>query len=325
MQSFRSYLFILPSTVLIGISCVSTGKFKAMQQQANQYDSLYNQSMRTLQGCQSDNTLLNKQKATLQDQTNQMKLQLTATQENNSILRKEIQSISAISASQAESIKKSLDNMGAKDTYFMALHTAVSRRDSANVALILELKAAVGGYADKGLDIKLEKSVVYLDLTDSLLFGGDTTSFTVTDASKQILSRIARVLNDQPAVEFTIEGHTDSLTDAQDSVMDSWDLSVKRSAGIARLLQKQYHVSPTRISAAGRGEYAAAAATDSLEATIANRRTRFIFLPQMDQVLRLLDHRQDQRQDQRQEQPAPAAATPPPAETTQTPPPVTTP
>lgn len=311
MQSFRSYLFILPSTVLIGISCVSTGKFKAMQQQANQYDSLYNQSMRTLQGCQSDNTLLNKQKATLQDQTNQMKLQLTATQENNSILRKEIQSISAISASQAESIKKSLDNMGAKDTYFMALHTAVSRRDSANVALILELKAAVGGYADKGLDIKLEKSVVYLDLTDSLLFGGDTTSFTVTDASKQILSRIARVLNDQSAVEFTIEGHTDSLTDAQDSVMDSWDLSVKRSAGIARLLQKQYHVSPTRISAAGRGEYAAAAATDSLEATIANRRTRFIFLPQMDQVLRLLDHRQDQRQDQRQEQPAPAAVTTP--------------
>ena len=312
MQSFRSYLFILPSTVLFGISCVSTGKFKAMQQQANQYDSLYNQSMRTLQACQSDNTLLNKQKVTLQEQTNEMKLQLTATQENNSLLRKEIQSISAISASQAESIKKSLDNMGAKDTYFMALHTAVSRRDSANVALILELKAAVGGYADKGLDIKLEKSVVYLDLTDSLLFGGDTTSFTVTDPSKQILSRIARVLNDQSTVEFLIEGHTDSLTDAQDSIMDSWDLSVKRSAGIARLLQKQYHVSPTRITAAGRGEYAAAATTDSLEATIANRRTRFIFLPQMDQVLRLLDHRQDQ--------PAPAAAIPAatPAATTST-------
>ncbi len=55
-----------------------------------------------------------------------MKLQLTATQENNSILRKQIQSISAISASQAESIKKSLDNMGAKDTYFHGSSTPPS-------------------------------------------------------------------------------------------------------------------------------------------------------------------------------------------------------
>jgi chemotaxis protein MotB len=304
MQSFRLYLFLLPSAVLLGTSCVSTGKFKAMQQQASQYDSLYNQSMRTLQASQNDNKVLEKQKATLQDQANDMKLQLTATQENNSILRKEIQSISAISASQAESIKKSLDNMGARDSYMMALHSAVSRRDSANMALVLELKATIGGYASQGLQLHLQNGTVYVDLTDSLLFGGDTTSYTVTDASKQILSRMARVLNDQPAVEFIIEGHTDSLTDAQDSLMDSWDLSVKRAASIARIFQKQNHVSPTRITAAGRGEYAAAAATDSLEALAANRRTRFIFLPQMDQVLRLLDHRQGQ------DQPAPAAVTP---------------
>jgi chemotaxis protein MotB len=302
MQSFRSYLLIVPSAILACISCVSTGKFKAMQQQATQNDSLYTQSMRTLQACQDDNKTLGKQKAALQDQANDMKLQLTATQENNSLLRKQIQSISAISASQAESIKKSLDNMGAKDTYFMALHAAVSRRDSANLALILELKASIGGYSDQGLQIKLDNDIVHVDFTDSLLFGGDTTSYTVTDAAKQILSRLARVLNDQPTVEFMIEGHTDSLTDAQDSLMDSWDLSVKRAAGIARLMQKQYNVSPTRITAAGRGEFAAAATTDSLQATMANRLTRFVFTPQMDEVLRLIDHRQDR--------PAPATAVP---------------
>jgi len=274
-----------------------------MQAQANQYDSLYNQSMRTLQTCQDDNKKLDKQKATLQEQTNEMKLTLQATQDNNNALKKQVQLMSSISAAQAESIKKSIDKMGANDTYMMALHYAVARRDSVNMALVLELKAAVGGYSDQGLQIKLDNGTVYVDLSDSLLFGGDTTSYTVTDAAKQILSRMARVINDQPSIDFTIEGHTDSLTDAQDSIMDSWDLSVKRATGIARLMEKQYRVSPTRITAAGRGEFAAAGTTDSLQATTANRITRFVFAPQMDELLHLLEHRQDQ--------PSPAPAAPP--------------
>ena len=293
MQPFRSYFAIVPVILFAATGCVSTGKFKAMQQQANQYDSLYTQSMRTLQASQEENKKLIKQKADLQQQTNDAKEQLSAIQGNNALLRKQLQAISAISTAQAESIKKSLDNMGAKDTYIMALHAAVARRDSANMALVLEMKAAIGGYSDQGLAINVENGVVHLDLKDSLLFGGDTTSFTVTDPAKQILQRLAHVLNDQPTVAFMIEGHTDTLSDAQDSIIDSWDLSVKRATSIARLMVKQYRVSPTRITAAGRGAYAAAAVTDSAEALIANHRTRIIFIPQTDQLMRLIDHRQE--------------------------------
>ena len=281
-----------------------------MQAQANQYDSLYNQSMRTLQTCQEDNKKLDKQKATLQDQTNEMKLTLQATQDNNNALKKQVQLMSSISAAQAESIKKSIDNMGAQDTYMMALHYAVARRDSVNMALVLELKAAVGGYSDQGLRIKLDNGTVHVDLSDSLLFGGDTTSYTVSDPAKQVLSRLARVINDQPSIDFTIEGHTDSLTEAQDSIMDSWDLSTRRAAGIARLLEKQYRVSPTRITVAGRGEFAAAATMDSAQAATANRTTRFVFAPQMDELLHLLEHRQNQPAPPPA---APAAAAPTPA------------
>ena len=308
MQPLRQYLVIVPAAVIIGTSCVSTGKFKAMQQQASQYDSLYTQSMRTLQACQDDNKKLTKQKSELQEKTNDIKEQLTVTQESNSTLRKQLQSISAISTAQAESLRKSMDNMGAKDSYIMALHSAVASRDSANMALILELKAAIGGYSDQGLTIKLENGAVHLDIKDSLLFGGDTTSFTIADPAKQVLSRMARVLNDHPSVEFMIEAHTDTLSDAQDSVMDSWDLSAKRATSIARLMQKQYHVAPSRITAAGRGEYAAMATTDSAEALLANHRTRITFLPQQEQLMRLIDHKDDQ-----------PAQTPPPAPTPQPP------
>jgi|SRR6185437_472331 len=306
MQSLRSYLVILPAAVFACVSCVSTGKFKAMQQQASQYDSLYNESMRTLQTCQNDNKTLTTQKNNMQLQTNAMKLTLQTTQENNTALKKQIQTMSAISAAQAESIKKSIDNMGAKDTYMMALHYAVARRDSVNMALVLELKAAVGGYSGQGLQIKLDDGTVHVDLTDSLLFGGDSTSYTVTDAAKQVLSRMSRVINDQPSIDFTIEGHTDSLTDAQDSLMDSWDLSTKRATTIARLMQTQYRVSPGRITAAGRGEFAASTMTDSAQASTANRITRFVFTPQMEELLNLLEHRQTQQAPA----PAPAAAAP---------------
>jgi len=304
MQSLRPYLVILPAAVFACVSCVSTGKFKAMQQQADQYDSLYNQSMRTLQTCEADNKNLSTQKNNLQLQTNAMKLTLQTTQENNNALKKQVQAMSAISAAQAESIKKSIDNMGAEDTYMMALHYAVARRDSVNMALILELKAAIGGYSDQGLQIKLDNGTVHVDLTDSLLFGGDSTSYTITDGAKQVLSRMSRVINDQPSIDFTIEGRTDSLTDAQDSLMDSWDLSAKRAASIARLMQNQYRVSPGRITVAGRGEFAASTTTDSTQAATANRITRFVFAPQMDELLHLLEHRKDQPT------PAPAPAAP---------------
>ncbi|HVV71460.1 MAG TPA: OmpA family protein [Verrucomicrobiae bacterium] len=296
-----------------------------MQQQANLNDSLYNQSIRTLQACQQQNKDLTTQKNNLQLETNAMKLTLETTQENNNALKKQIQAMSAISAAQAESIKKSIDNMGAQDTYMMALHYAIARRDSVNMALVLELKAAIGGYSDQGLQIKLDQGTVHVDLTDSLLFGGDTTSYTVTDAAKQVLSRMSRVINDQPSVDFTIEGHTDSLTDAQDSLMDSWDLSTKRATAIARLMQTQYRVSPGRITAAGRGEFAASTIMDSAQAATANRITRFVFAPQMEEVLRLLEHRQSQPAPTPAPAPAPAppptapAVAPPPAQTTQTP------
>src|SRR5258708_39866574 len=118
MRPVHFYLVIFSSSLL---SCVSTGKFKAMQQEASKYDSLYTWSMRTLKTCQDANNDLNKQKASLQNQTNEMNTLLTSTKENNTELRKQLRDIAAISSTQAESIRKSFDNMGAKDIYIQDL------------------------------------------------------------------------------------------------------------------------------------------------------------------------------------------------------------
>src|SRR5258706_14902550 len=187
MRPLYFYLVILSSAL---VSCVSTGKFKAMQQQADKNDSLYTWSQRTLKTSQDANNDLSRQKSALQDQMNSMNLELTASKENNTLLRQQLQNLSAISSSQAESIKKSLDNMGAKDAYLQELRSALKHRDSVNLAVVMNLKAFLGGYSDQGVSIKIEKGVVNVDLSDTLLFNSDSTSHTVNDKAKAVLSRL---------------------------------------------------------------------------------------------------------------------------------------
>ena len=293
MQPVQSYFAIFSLTALSFASCVSTGKYKAMQQQADKYDTLYTWSMRTLKTSQETNSDLNKQKAAMQNQLNDQNLQLTAIQENNSQLRKQLQALSALSSAQAESIKKSLDNIGSKDVFIQDIQSAVAHRDSVNLVVVLDLKATMGNYGED-VNIKLEKGVVNVDLSDKILFNSDSSTYTLTDKAKTVLGRLARVLNDQPDIEFMVEGHTDSIPYSQDILLDNWDLSVKRATAIVRMLQNEYHISPIRMTAAGRSEYVTVAANDTTEGRAANRRTRIVIFPQLDQLLRVLEHKHGQ-------------------------------
>jgi chemotaxis protein MotB len=292
MRPVHICLVILSFSLL---SCVSTGKYKAMQQQAQKSDSLYTWSQRTLKTCQETNNDLNRQKTSLQNETNEMNLQLTASNENNTQLRKQLQSLSAITSSQAESIKKSLDNMGPKDIYIRNLQSAIAHRDSVNLVVVMDLKAALGSFRNQDVNIKVEKGVVYIDLSDSLLFSSDSNSYTVADKAKAVLGRMARVLNGYPDIEF------DSISYPQDILLDNWDLSIKRATSLVRILQNEYNISPVRMTAAGRSEYITVDANDTPEGRAANRRTRIVILPQLGQLLKLLEHRQGQ-----EEPPAPA-------------------
>jgi len=287
MQPVHTYFAILSFTALSCTGCVSTGKYKAMQQQADKYDTLYTWSMRTLKTSQEANNELNKQKAALQNQMNSLNLEMTATKENNTQLRKQLQTLSALSSAQAESIKKSLDNIGSKDMFIQDVQAAVAHRDSVNLVTVLNLKATIGGYGED-VNIKAEKGIVTVDLSDKILFNSDSTTYTLTDKAKTVLGRLARVLNDQPELEFMVEGHTDSVAYPQDILLDNWDLSVKRATSIVRVLQNEYHVSPARITAAGRGEFVMVAPNDTAEGRAANRRTRIVIFPQLDPLLRAI-------------------------------------
>lgn len=287
------FTIILFSAGLL-FSCVSTKKFKASQADFAALQTKYSQIEGDYNSCNDAKAELSRQKALLENDNaglntriSDLNRQIDFLKENNTTVLKQLQDISVLSASQAESIKKSLENIGAKDVYIQNLQSAMSRKDSLNLVLVMNLKGAIGNLDDKDINIKIDKGVVYIDISDKLLF--KSGKYEVTPRAQEVLGKVAMVLKNHPEIEFMVEGHTDSVPYRSGVLLDNWDLSVKRATSVVRILQNQYGMDPVKMAAAGRGEYNPLMDNRTAENRAVNRRTRIIILPQLDQFFKLLE------------------------------------
>ena len=286
------YILILTVSSLFMFSCVSTKKFKAMQaMMQGRFDSLsaeYAKLQGELKTCNDQTASLTSKNTGLQGQIDELNKQITFLKENNTQALKQLEDMSVISGAQAESIKKSLENIGSKDAYIRDLQSAMAHKDSMNMALVMNLKGAMGNAADSDVNIKIEKGVVFIDISDKMLF--NSGSYTVSKGAKTVLAKVAAVLKNQPDVEFMVEGNTDDKKyKGGAGLIDNWDLSVKRATSVVRILDKTYGIPPAKMTAAGRGEYMPLMPNDTKEGRAANRRTRIVILPLLDQFFNLLE------------------------------------
>jgi len=289
----RNYL-VLGLASLFLFSCVSQKKMRQAEAKYGELNGAYAELKEKYKACQDDQTdykskisTLNTQKSALESSNGDLKNQIDYLKQNNNTVLNQLKDLSVVTGSQAESIKKSLENIGSKDIYIKDLQGSIARKDSLNMALVMNLKGAIGNLDDKDINIKVDKGVVYVDISDKLLF--KSGSYDVTDRAKEVLGKVAKVLNAQPEIEFMVEGHTDSVAIKSAGINDNWDLSVKRATTVVRILQSTYGLDPKRMTAAGRGQYLPLADNATLEGRAANRRTRIVILPQLDQFFKLLE------------------------------------
>lgn len=289
-------LFMLMPLIMATMlfSCVSSKKFKTVQADYDNLKLQHSQLQGELNNCNDAKADLNRQKSgleneksNLQNQIADLNKQIDFLKENNTTVLRQLQDLSVITSSQAESIKKSLENIGAKDAYIQDLQTALARKDSLNLALVMNLKGAVGNLDDQDINIKVDKGVVYIDISDKLLF--KSGRYEVTDRAKAVLGKVAQVLKNQPEIEFMVEGHTDNVPYRSGVLLDNWDLSVKRATSVVRILQKEYGLDPAKMAAGGRGEYQPITTNATSDGRAVNRRTRIVILPQLDQFFKLLE------------------------------------
>jgi chemotaxis protein MotB len=285
-------LFILGATLLF--SCVSPKQLKQAEARYGELNGAYAELKEKYKALQDEQNKCNSQvadlttrKGALESANADLKGQIDYLKQNNNTVLNQLKDLSVVTGSQAESIKKSLENIGAKDIYIKDLQGTISRKDSLNMALVMNLKGAIGNLDDKDINIKVDKGVVYVDISDKLLF--KSGSYDVTDHAKDVLGKVAKVLNAQPEIEFLVEGHTDTVAIKGAGMADNWDLSVKRATTVVRILQNTYGLDPKRMTAAGRSSYIPLADNATAEGRAANRRTRIVILPQLDQFFKLLE------------------------------------
>jgi len=268
-------------------SCVSTRKYKEQVSQFDKEKMAHTTTKEDLSKCSNTVIVDEKKIAELQAELALMQDQNSFLKQNNNQALKQLENMSVISSSQAESIKKSMENMGMKDNMIYSLQTSLAQRDSLNMALVMNLKGAIGNLDDKDINIKVDKGVVYIDISDKMLF--KSGSYNITDKASEVLGKVAKVLNNQKDIEFMVEGHTDNVPFKRGDLLDNWDLSVKRSTAVVRVLQNKYGLDPAKMTAAGRSEYQPLNQNETEEGKAANRRTRIVILPQLDQFFKLLE------------------------------------
>ena len=275
-------------------SCVSTKKFEGLQGEYTVLNNKYAQSLADIKRCEDDllsakayGQSMDQQLANAQDKIKDKQKESEFLQNNTQQMMGRLQDLSVMSDKQAESVRKSLEKLGERDIYIKDLQSAMARKDSLNLALVMNLKGSLGNESDEDINIQVEKGVIYISISDKLLF--QSGSFNLTPKAFDVLGKVATILNNQPNIDFLVEGHTDNVPIKTSVVKDNWDLSVLRATSVVRALQERFKIDPKRMTAGGRSQFNPLVANDTPSGKAANRRTRIVVLPELDQFFQLLE------------------------------------
>lgn len=266
-------IVIALSVLALLTSCVSKKKYTDLEARNKETQDLLNTATVKLNSCLEE-------KAGLAARVDGLK-------EHNQTLINTSKDMTILTTKGAQNIEKALESIKEKDLKISRMQDALTKKDSVTLAVVTSLKSAVG-ISDPDIEINVEKGVVFISIADKLLF--KTASYEVSDRAKGVLAKVAKVINDKPDFECMVEGHTDNVPyNGSGIILDNWDLSVKRSTSIIRVLTNQLGVKPEQLIAAGRSSYIPLVANDSAENKARNRRTRIVVLPKIDQFYEMIE------------------------------------
>ena len=219
-------------------------------------------------------------------QASDLQAQIDYLKKTNTNLLDRMSDLSIVSKSGAESIKKSLETLNEQTKYTNNLNASIQRKDSINLALVMSLKRSLDDINDQDVQVEVKKGVVYVSLSDKMLF--KSGSYEVLPAAENVLSKVAKVVNDHKDLDILVEGHTDAVPISTASIKDNWDLSALRATSVVRTMQNKFGVAPERLTAGGRSEFAPKDDNTTSTGRQQNRRTEIIITPKMDQFFNLL-------------------------------------
>jgi len=271
----KIFIGIVMLSVLL-TSCVSNKKYADLEAQQTKTQQELVDAKADLQSCLIDKDHLLELNQSLKDD------------KARSI--QQVENLTVLTQSSSDNIKEVIAQLSEKDKYINGVRDAMTKKDSINLALAFQLKKDLAaGIQDEDIQIDVEKTVVYISIADKMLF--KSGSATVSDRAKEVLGKVATVVNSKPEMEVQVEGYTDNVPISTKNMKDNWDLSVARATSVVRVLQNDFEVAPSRLIAAGRSEYVPLATNDTADGRSTNRRTRIVILPKLEEFFDILEQK----------------------------------
>lgn len=298
MRTPSKFLFFVAVVVLMS-SCVAKKKYAGLQQQYEKSqadlvkcgDQVQDFKDRLAKAEQERESLRTATTSDIQQRDSQIKDLRDQINDLKSLRDKQMEQVgnlTVLSKAANDNIDKTLAQLEKKDKYINRLQAARTKADSINLALAVNLTRVLSaGIDEKDVDIKVDKTVVMVNISDKMLFSSG--SFKLSSRANEVLGKIAQIIQSRPDLEVMIEGYTDNVSINTECLTDNWDLSTKRATSVVRALQGTFKVDPNRLIAAGRGEFNVLTSNDTPEGRATNRRTRIILMPKLDQFYDLLN------------------------------------
>jgi chemotaxis protein MotB len=297
MKTISKFLFILLAGSSI-ISCVPQKRLTELQSRYDRSESElikcgnsvadYKVRLEAMSKVQQES---DNQKTTLIGKDQQIKdlnIQITDFKNLRDKQLDQVGNLTVLSKAANENINKTLSQMANKDQYIYRLMAARTKADSINLALAVNLTSVLrNGIEDKDVEIKVDKTVVFINISDKMLFSTGNTK--ISPKANAVLEKIALIIKSRPELEVMVEGYTDNVAIKTACIDDNWDLSAKRATSVVRMMQQNYNIDPNKLIAAGRGEYNTLENNSTADGRSKNRRTRIILMPKLDQFYDLLN------------------------------------
>lgn len=190
-------------------------------------------------------------------------------------------------ALESDRLEKLQNELAQRSNQINELQGLINAKEAQMQQLKNAISSALLNFEGKGLTVVQKNGKIYVSMENKLLF--DSGSWAVGSEGKNAVEQLASVLSKNPDINVLIEGHTDNVPYTGATIIDNWDLSVKRATAIVRILQKK-GVNPTQITAAGRSEYVMVGSNATQEGKAKNRRIEIILAPNLDEISKLLNN-----------------------------------
>lgn len=244
-------------------------------------------SPKKYKGLLAERDSLTQRTSTLEDQLSRLQRDTASMHRQIAALNDKYNVLNNNFSASSTKVDQLSGDLQKREARLKEVEETLRKRDEATNALRNKLQQALLGFQNSGLTVDIRNGKVYVSLADKLLF--PSGSIVINENGKTALKQFAEVLNKEPDINISVEGHTDNKkVNNLGQIKDNWDLSVLRATSVSRYLTEVEKVDPQRLTATGKGQFQPIDPGTTPEALAKNRRIEIVLTPKLDELYNLI-------------------------------------